>query len=316
LRSPRTSIAAPIASGNDGSIGRVLACIDIGSNTTRLLVAEVADGGLREVLAQRVFTSLGRGRSETDPIPAAKIALVATVVADQAQAASHLGASEVVAVATAAIREAPNRDELATAIAQAAGIDVRVIGGEEEARLAFAGATARLDCGADQQVAVVDVGGWSSEVAVGTIGRGVTWMASVPVGSCRLADAHLRSDPPHDAELAAADAAAVAALAELEIPPAARGVAVGGSATSLTRLVGERLDGETLGRGIEQLASMSVADAAGRFELDPERVRLLPAGMLILAAASARLGLPLEVGRGGLREGVLLEMLAAREDTA
>jgi exopolyphosphatase/guanosine-5'-triphosphate,3'-diphosphate pyrophosphatase len=98
------------------------------------------------------------------------------------------------------------------------------------------------------------------------------------------------------------------ALEGLEVPPADCAVAVGGSATSLRKLIGGVHDPDTLQRGLRVLSAEPAARVARRFSLDSERVRLLPAGILILEAASHRLGRPLTIGRGGIREGVLLEM--------
>ena len=177
------------------------ACIDIGSNTTRLLVAEAVDGQLRELLQQRAFTRIGKGRKREDRIDAAKIAEVAQVVATQVRLAEELGALELRAVATAAIRQAGNGDELAAAIRDEAGVDVHILDGEEEARLAFVGATRTLGHRPDGEVGVVDVGGGSSELVLGTLTGGVRWSASFRIGSGYLADAYLRSDPPSIGEL-------------------------------------------------------------------------------------------------------------------
>jgi exopolyphosphatase/guanosine-5'-triphosphate,3'-diphosphate pyrophosphatase len=293
------------------------ACIDIGSNTTRLLVAEAEGPHLKEVLQQRAFTRIGKGRRREDPIDAEKIAEVAEVVATQARVAGELEARALRAVATAAIRQAPNADELLEAIRSRAGVDVTVLSGEEEARLAFAGATkmlgreAEAEAEAEGEVAVVDVGGGSSELALGTIVGGVRWSESFRVGSGYLADAYLRCDPPSPAELNRVRAHVSGVFEGLEVPTPRLAVAVGGSAASLRRLVGAVLEPETLERGIRVLASTPMAEVARRFELDPERVRLLPAGILVLEAVSTCLGAPLQVGRGGLREGVVLEMIAA-----
>lgn len=290
------------------------ACIDIGSNTTRLLVAEPADGQLRELLAQRAFTRIGKGRRLDGPIPPDKVAEVAEVVATQARVAEELGASAVRAVATAAIRQAANAEALLAAVHAAAGLEVEVLSGEEEARLAFIGATRTLGSEPEGDVGVVDVGGGSSELALGTLDGGVRWSASFRIGSGFLADAYLRSDPPSIAELNAVRAHVAGAFEGLDVKRPALGVAVGGSATSLRRLVGGVLEHETLERGIRVLASTPVAEVARRFELEPERVRLLPAGILVLEAAADRLGVPLQIGRGGLREGVVLEMIAAARE--
>jgi exopolyphosphatase/guanosine-5'-triphosphate,3'-diphosphate pyrophosphatase len=292
------------------------ACIDIGSNTVRLLVAEPARDGFKEVLAQRSFARLARGRKRDQAIGRAKIAEVADVVATQVRLADELGARALRAVATAAIRQAPDGDELVEAIRTHAGVDVAVLTGEEEARLAFVGATRTLGHEPHGEVAVVDVGGGSSELALGTVAAGVRWSESFRVGSGFLADAYLRCDPPSAAELNRVRAHAAGVFEGLSLPTPQLAVAVGGSAASLRRLVGAVLEYETLERGIRLLASLPVQAVARRFELDPERVRLLPAGILILEAVSDRLGAPLQIGRGGLREGVVLEMIAAADGGA
>lgn len=285
------------------------ACIDIGSNTTRLLVAEPVDGALREILAQRAFTRLGSGRGHDDPIAPAKIAEVANVVAAQVRMAREAGAQAIHAVATAAMRSAPNREELLEAIADQAGVDVTVLTGEEEASLAFAGATASLRHLPTGVVGVADVGGGSSELVCGTMAEGATWSASFRVGSGFLADHYLHSDPPSPAELLAVRRHAEGVFEGLEVPDTQAAYAVGGSATSLRRLVGAELSFENLERGIALLASTSGDEVARRFGLHAERVRMLPAGMLLLEQAVAVFGAPLQIAGGGLREGVILREL-------
>jgi exopolyphosphatase / guanosine-5'-triphosphate,3'-diphosphate pyrophosphatase len=287
------------------------ACIDIGSNTTRLLVAEAGGGAIREILQQRAFTRISRNRRSQDPISEEKLSEVAGVVETMVRLAQELGAAERLrAVATAAIRLAANGDELVRVIRERAGVEVGVLDGDEEARLAFVGATRTLGHRPVGEVAVADVGGGSSEMAVGDVEAGVRWSASFRIGSGYLADAYLGSDPPSIAELHAVRQHVGGTFEGLEVPTPDLAVAVGGSATSLRRLVGAVLEPETLERGIRVLATTPVDEVARRFELEPERVRLLPAGILILEAMSERLGAPLQIGRGGLREGVILEMAA------
>jgi exopolyphosphatase/guanosine-5'-triphosphate,3'-diphosphate pyrophosphatase len=277
------------------------ACIDIGSNTTRVLVADRTDGKLVEVLQRRAFTRLGRGLDTT------LIALTAREVAAQAREARELGARSIRVVATAAVRHAANRDELCAAVRDATGLAVEILSGEEEARLAFAGATRTLGERLDGEIGVVDVGGGSTELVVGTMDGGVSWCTSVAVGSGDLAEAYLHSDPPSAEQLAAVRERVAGALAGVSAPSPGIGLAVGGSATSLRRLLGDLLDPPSLERGLGVLVEHPVAEVARRWELDPLRVRLLPAGILILEAASAAFGSPLRVARGGLREGVLLQ---------
>ncbi len=289
------------------------ACVDIGSNTTRLLVAEPGeDGRLREVMAQRAFTRLARAQGSHGEVHPDKVAEVAEVVAVQVALARAAGAERVHAVATAALREAANREEVLAAVRERAGVEVRLLSGEEEARLAFAGATGSLPQAPDGLVGVVDVGGGASELVVGSVGAGVGWSASVRVGSALLADAHLRADPPGAAELHAVREHAAGAFEGLAPPRPVRAFAVGGSATSLRRLVGAVLDHESLARGLRVLCSAPVAEVARTYELHPERARVLPAGIVLLDEAAAVLRAPLSICTGGLREGVLLEELRAQ----
>jgi exopolyphosphatase / guanosine-5'-triphosphate,3'-diphosphate pyrophosphatase len=287
----------------------VLACIDIGSNTTRLLVAEGSGRELRQLFGERAFTRIGKSVLADGSIPREKIEETAQVVASQAARARELGAERTLAVATAAIREAPNRAELAAAVETAGAEPLWVLSPDEEARLSFVGATWTLPEQPPGTVAVVDVGGGSTELVLGAPAGGVSWSRSWRMGSGSLTEAHARSDPPAAAELEAMRARVRQVLGGLRPPQAASGVAVGGTATSMRRLVGPQLAPPTLKRALETLSSASVAELAARFQLDPERVRLLPAGILILQELSHRLGLALQIARGGLREGVLLELL-------
>jgi exopolyphosphatase / guanosine-5'-triphosphate,3'-diphosphate pyrophosphatase len=280
------------------------ACIDIGTNTTRVLVAEAKGGQVSEVLQQREFTRIGKGMKAGAEIPREKIEEVARVVAEQRALAEKLGAEAIRVVATAAIRGAANRDEFAAAI----GRDLAILDGDEEARLAFLGATRTLGHDLPGRVGVVDVGGGSTEIALGTVADGVTWSSSFRVGSGFLADHYLRSDPPSIGELRAVREHAAGVFEGLDLPVPDSAVAVGGSAASLRRLVGAVLEPETLQRALRVLSGAPTDEVARTFALDPQRVRLLPAGILILDAASQRLGRPLQIGRGGLREGVLLDM--------
>jgi exopolyphosphatase/guanosine-5'-triphosphate,3'-diphosphate pyrophosphatase len=286
------------------------ACIDIGSNTTRLLVADVDEGRLREVHQERVFTRISRGLLSGGGISEAKLAEVAEVVAEQLRVARALGASEVMALATAAIRRASNREELGGAVRTSCGLEVTVLTEEEEARLAFIGAARTIEGSPDGALGVIDVGGGSSELAVGRAPNRVEWSSSVAVGSGDVADAFLHSDPPSPGELGRARQHVVRAFTGINAPPTCLAVAVGGSATSLRRLAGELLDDAVFSRTLELLGSTTGDEVARRFGLDRARVRLLPGGLLILQAAAERLGSDLRIGYGGLREGALLEAAA------
>ena len=128
------------------------------------------------------------------------------------------------------------------------------------------------------------------------------------MGSGALAERYLRSDPPSLDELRAVREHAIDVFATREVPRTDCAVAVGGSAASLRRLVGDVLDGDSLRRAIGALSGAPVDAVARELALDARRVRLLPAGIVILDAAAQQLRQPLQIGRGGLREGAVLDM--------
>ncbi len=290
------------------------ACIDIGSNTTRLLVAECGTGDvpLRDVAADRAFTRLAAGRAPDGSIAPERIVLVADVVAAQAALAREAGAAALRAVATAAVRDAPNAGALVAAVLERSGVRVEVIGGEEEARLAFSGALATLTepPGPGDAVAVVDVGGGSTELVCGTVGAGVSWSESFRIGSGVLTERFVTGSCPSPDELAALRAEAARVFAGLTPPRVGAAYAVGGSATSLGRLTQGRLHAASLARALRALCSGPSEVVASELGLHPDRVRMLPAGIVVLEEAARALGVPLRVASGGLREGVVLAMAA------
>ena len=287
------------------------ACVDIGSNTTRLLVAAWDGSRLRELMTQRVYTRLGKVIRKSGAMPPEAIAGETDVVTTQVRHARELGAREIRIVATAAIRQAPNRDELVRSIADATGLQPTVLTDAEEARLAFLGASRTLGSTPDGSLGVLDVGGGSTELAAGNAAEGVSWFASFAIGSGFLADSYFRSDPPSPHELHAVEQHAKGCFEGLDAPSVDRAVAVGGSATALRRVAGGELSHEALERAIRIVATAPSDEVAERFELDSERVRLLPAGILIIDAVSDAIGWRLKIGGGGLREGCILEMAAA-----
>jgi exopolyphosphatase/guanosine-5'-triphosphate,3'-diphosphate pyrophosphatase len=285
------------------------AAIDIGSNTTRVLVAEPVDGQLKKVMEQRAYTRINKALGKKGEILPEKVEEVAEIVATQVRLAQELGAETIRAVATAAIREASNGKRVAKAIGEAAGVPIDILSDEEEGRLSFIGATKGLGHPVDGKIGVVDVGGGSTEVILGTVSGGVDEVRSWRVGSGALADELIASDPPSAAEIRKVRDRIEDIFKGVEIEHPAQAVAVGGSATSLRRLVGTVLEYETLERGIRVLCGDPSTDVARRFELDPVRVRILTTGVLLLEKVSELLGQPLQIGKGGLREGVILDLL-------
>jgi exopolyphosphatase/guanosine-5'-triphosphate,3'-diphosphate pyrophosphatase len=296
--------------GDDGN-QMTCACVDIGTNTTRLLVAERTGGRLREVVAVRRFLPLVP--DEGGRIPAESVAGLAAIVAAHARVARQHGVDQVHVVGTAAIRGASNRDELCAAVHSACGIQVEVLTGEQEAQLAFTGALATLDSPPAGAIGVIDIGGGSCELVTGTIADGVTWWRSVPIGSGTLAARHLRSDPPLLDELADARAEIDVALQGVDPPTTELVLAVGGSATTLAAAGGSELEPASIARILAVLLEEPAAEAARRLGLHVERVRLLPAGLLALEAAWGAFGqAPLQIARGGLREGVVMRAFDGR----
>ena len=285
------------------------AAIDIGSNTTRVLVAEPDGGQLRKVMEQRAYTRIGKASQHDGAIDAEKVAEVAEVVATQVRLAEEVGSEAIRTVATAAIREAANRDAVIAEINRVAGVEVEVLSEHEEGRLAFIGATKTLGHPVDGDLGVVDVGGGSSEVVLGSVSAGVRAVHSFKIGSGSLADDFLTNDPPSPSELRTVREQIAEFFEGIEFDQPDQAVAVGGSATSLRTLVGAVLEYETLERAVRVLAGAPVDDVAKRFELDPRRVRILPTGVLLLEKLSELLGQPLQIGKGGLREGVILDLL-------
>jgi exopolyphosphatase/guanosine-5'-triphosphate,3'-diphosphate pyrophosphatase len=290
------------------------AAIDIGSNTTRLLVAEPSEGQLKKVMEQRAYTRIGKALADDGSIEQQMVNEIGEVVATQVRLAEELGAEVIKAVATAAIREARNRDEVVHAIAEVSGVEVEVLSEEEEGRFSFIGATKTLGHPAEGKIGVVDVGGGSTEVILGTVAGGVQEVRSWKIGSGALADELLTCDPPSAAEIRKVRDRIEDVFKDVEIEQPEQAVAVGGSATSMRRLVGAVLEYETLERGIRVLASDPIADVARRFELDPRRVQILPTGVLLLEKVTELLGQPLQIGKGGLREGVILDLLNGSVD--
>jgi exopolyphosphatase/guanosine-5'-triphosphate,3'-diphosphate pyrophosphatase len=286
------------------------ACIDIGSNTTRLLVVEDDGARPRELFTERAFTRLASSCEPYGEIGPQKVAEVADVVARQVRIAHELGVHELRIVATSAVRGAVNGAVLTGAVRAACGVAPEILTPDDEARLAFAGAVGMLASAPAGMLGVVDVGGGSTELVVGTATDGVTWSVSLPLGSSVVTDRDLPSDPPSPAELHRVQEQLALAFASLGAPRLQAAYAVGGSASSLQRLLGPLLDGAALARGLATLVTRPSAEIALVLGLHAERARLLPAGLLLLDAASRAMNGPLQLAGGGLREGIVLEQLA------
>src|SRR5580765_6058559 len=281
--------------------------VDVGSNTVRLLV-EVRG---QPVLSERELLRLGSDVEKDGRISPEKLDLAANVVAGYVADARIAGVTELEVLITSPGRQAENGVELLTRLqAAAGGFPVRILTAVEEGRLAFVGAIALADPPPRRHVAVVDVGGGSAQVVVGTRQDGPQWARSIDLGSQRLTSRLLDGDPPGDEALEAARIDVERYTAELEPPRARAAFAVGGSARALKRIVGPRLGRDELAEAREVLSSTPAAVVAREFAIDPGRTRTLAAGAVILSALQARLDTPLKVVRSGLRDGAISELEA------
>ncbi|MEK6277014.1 MAG: hypothetical protein AABM29_03260 [Actinomycetota bacterium] len=275
----------------------VIAVIDIGTNTTRLLVVEVEQGQLRPLVERRHFAAPG----SEGPASSAQLA---SLIESEARHARDAGAEELLVAGTAALRAAGVDEELQLACSRAGAGEPRVLSEREEAELAFLGATASVQVAG--AVAVADVGGGSTELAVGSVGEAPSWWASRALGSRLLTEEALTSDPPSDEQMMHGRSLAGSMLDGLDPPGCESALAVSGGAASLRRLCGETLDRVTVERTLRRLLASPSADVARELDLAPERVRLVPAALLILESIGKRLDTELRIARGGMREGLAL----------
>jgi exopolyphosphatase/guanosine-5'-triphosphate,3'-diphosphate pyrophosphatase len=193
-------------------------------------------------------------------------------------------------------------------------VPVRLLSAQEEGRLAFVGALTATRRGTRKLVAVCDVGGGSSQVAVGTRREGIAWVRSIDIGSIRLRSRLLDNDPPGETAIREARSE-VDRLLEGFLPPAPElALAVGGSARALRSIVGPDLGASELEEVTDILARTPAHEIAARYGLHFERVITLAAGAVILAALRERLHVPLRVVRGGgVREGAAIELASTRK---
>ena len=280
--------------------------VDVGANTLRLLVA-VPDG--RSVLAvheERQQLGLGEEVERFGYISARKCADAVAVAREQTRKARKLGCERIEIVVTSPGRQSGNNGEFADALLRGTGVPVRILSGEQEAALAWDGAVAALD-DPPESVAVCDVGGGSAQLVVGTLSGGPAWLRSVDLGSLRLTTRLLGGDPPSPDAVEAARVAAEEAFAQVVPPFAQLGLAAGGTARALRRVVGT-IDAARIEEAIGELVGLKRAKIAKRYGIPPQRAATLLAGTILLGEAQRRLGLPLGVARGGVREGSALAL--------
>jgi len=300
-----------------------VAVVDIGTNSTRLLIADVRDGALSELDRRSIVTRLGEGVDTTGALGDGPQERVFAVLERYAAAIDAAGCEARTAVMTSAVRDASNGAAFAGVVRERYGLVGRTLSGEQEAQLSYAGATATRDPRDARPLLMVDIGGGSTELVVGATGR-VGFHVSTQAGVVRHSERHLPADPPAPEELAAlaADARALIAAA---VPEEVRGrvqqaVAVAGTATQCaaidlglepydaSRTEGHVLTVTTLEALLERLAALPLAERREIRGLDPDRAPTIVAGVVILLEVLAAFGLEgTEVSERDILWGVALE---------
>jgi exopolyphosphatase / guanosine-5'-triphosphate,3'-diphosphate pyrophosphatase len=298
--------------------------VDLGTNTTRVLVADVEDGGVRELERRTKVTRLGEGVDSTGRLADAAIERVAETLTDYKRVLDELGPERTIALATSATRDASNGDEFRQLLHDRFELDARIIPGDEEARLTFLGASAARPAG-DGPFVVIDIGGGSTEYVIGEAGRDPSFRVSTQAGSVRQTERHLEEDPPSDEDLLSLRMA-IRSILEDAIPTGERasveaGIAVAGTATSLAAIDQalepydpDKVDGygllvEAVERMLGELAAIPLDERRQVIGLHPDRAPTIIAGTAILLESMRLFGLEsVEVSEADILHGAALDL--------
>ena len=301
-----------------------VAVVDIGTNSTRLLVAEVRDGRVvAELARESTVTRLGQGVDASGTLAEEAMQRVFAVLDRYRRQIDEHGATATVAVLTSAVRDAGNGPAFTEQVRERYGLDAREIPGTEEAELTFLGATSERDADAEEgEIVVIDIGGGSTEFVVGRAGA-VDFFTSLQMGVVRMTERHLHTDPPTPAELEAVAADARRVIGE-GIPPEVRrqvahAVAVAGTATSAgaidlglepydpEQVHGHVLPAAELDHQLARLARMPNAERREVPGLHPDRAPTIVAGVALLAECVRAFGLDrVEVSEHDILRGAAL----------
>jgi exopolyphosphatase/guanosine-5'-triphosphate,3'-diphosphate pyrophosphatase len=303
-----------------------IAVVDIGTNSTRLLIADVEDGEVREVERRTTVTKLGRGVDLTHKLCSDAIESVCSVIREYKARWEEIGAERVVSIATSAVRDAANGEAFIAELRELFGLDARLLSGAEEAQLTYLGATAQR--GDADPTLVFDIGGGSTELVVGS-GSEVDFHVSLQAGTIRHSERHLTSDPPdpHELEELADDVRALVdtAVAAAEVSARnVRAIAVAGTPTSLAaidqeldpydarRVHGYRLGLRTIQHIYSRLAALPLAERLRIPGLHPGRAPTIVAGTVILVQVMRAFGLEeIEVSERDILHGSALSAALA-----
>jgi exopolyphosphatase/guanosine-5'-triphosphate,3'-diphosphate pyrophosphatase len=308
-----------------------VAAIDIGTNTTLLLVAEkkAADGELRALREEATITRLGEGVDVSRKLAPASIDRTNACLVRYSSIVRELGASHVAVVGTSAMRDAGGGNEVRQKVHELFGVEARTISGNEEARLTFAGALSGLDLfrgSRPNDVVVFDIGGGSTELVVGAADGSVAVSHSFDVGSVRLTERHIRSDPPSRTEMDAVTNAVRGAFAsEPGVWQAGKGasspIGIAGTVTTLAAVAlglvpydGVRVHGHTMTANevrtvVNRLAALPLDERKNVPGLEPKRADVIVAGGLLVLVTLEALGASaMRVSDRGVRWGVAEEL--------
>ena len=308
-----------------------VAVVDIGTNSTRLLVADVDGGRVTELDRRSIVTRLGQGVDANGHLADEPMQRVFAALDQYRRAIDEHGATRVVGVLTSAVRDAANGPEFMERVRRDYGVDARTIRGDEEARLTFLGATSERDGDGDAgPVVVIDIGGGSTEFVVGS-GRDVSFHVSTQAGVVRQSERHIASDPPRGEELDEL-AEEVRGIIEAEVPAEVRrsvtgAIAVAGTATSLAaidqeldpydpeRVHGYRLSLARCQAILDRLAAMTDDERRHVTGLHPDRAPTIVAGAVLLIQALRAFDLDAaEVSEHDILRGAALEAASAASE--
>jgi exopolyphosphatase / guanosine-5'-triphosphate,3'-diphosphate pyrophosphatase len=274
-----------------------VAVVDVGTNSTRLLIADVTADGVAELERRSIVTRLGEGLEATGALGEIPRARVTKALDEYAELIARHGVLAKTAVLTSAVRDASNGAEFTALVRERYGLDADTISGDEEARLTFLGATAARDGANGTPLLVVDIGGGSTELVAGAAGE-VAFHVSTQVGVVRHTERHLHHDPPAEDELSALAGDARSTI-EAGVPQHIRSggrhvIAVAGTATMAAamdlelepydsaRVEGHRLSIDTLREQLRTLASVPLEQRRRTPGLHPDRAPTIVAGIAIL----------------------------------
>jgi exopolyphosphatase/guanosine-5'-triphosphate,3'-diphosphate pyrophosphatase len=297
--------------------------VDIGTNSTRLLIADVDGDRVSELDRRSTVTRLGEGVDAHGALGEEPMQRVFATLAQYRAAIEAAGCDATTAVLTSAVRDAANGAEFTAAVRERFGLDARTVDGDEEARLTFLGATSERDPADSTPIAVVDIGGGSTEIVAGAA-QSVTFHVSTQAGVVRQTERHLHADPPAPEELEALGDEVREILAQ-GVPPEVRdrteaAIAVAGTATSLAaidleldpydpaRVHGHVLTVATCELLLARLAAMPLAQRRAVTGLHPDRAPTIVAGAAILLEVLRLLDLEqVEVSEHDILRGAALE---------